>query len=334
MKTSPKTIAVLGAGSWGCALALVLAENKIPVNLWGHNLAAMQALRATRKNNYLPDHILPDLIHICDQIEEALHHARGILIVVPSDGFTDIVKQIMSHHAQHLPIAWGTKGLGHDAELLSTTAQKILGTEASLCVLSGPSFASEVAQKQPTAITAASIDDSAQFWQSQLHNDYFRVYTSHDLIGAQLGGACKNVLAIAVGIAEGLGFGSNTRAALMTRGFAELLRLGHAMHAQEATLTGLSGMGDLILTCGENQSRNRRFGVAIGQGQEMSAIKKSIGQVIEGKQTAKLVYQLAQRLQIEMPIVEQVYHILYNGLNPRIAVKTLLERAPTQELPF
>ena len=331
MTTRKLPIAVLGAGSWGCALALVLAHNHVPVHLWGHDPDAMQILKQTRRSKYLPDIVLPDLIQVYDNIDTALNHIAGILIVVPSNAFTDMLKQIIKNHTQHLPIAWGTKGLANNAELLSTQAQQLLGETAQLCVLSGPSFALEVAKQQPTAITAASHDQSAHFWQTQLHNDYFRVYTSQDMIGAQLGGACKNVLAIAVGIADGLGLGANARAALMTRGFAELLRLGQAMGAQGSTLTGLSGMGDLILTCSESQSRNRRFGVAIGQGQNISTIKQTIGQVIEGEKTTQLVYQLAQKLNISMPITEQVYQILYHHQDARAAVKALLERAPTIE---
>jgi glycerol-3-phosphate dehydrogenase (NAD(P)+) len=327
--TSP--IAVLGAGSWGCALALVLADNGIVVNLWGHTESDMLALKSTRKNKYLPDCVLPDLIHVCIDIHEALDECSAILIVVPSHAFIDILKKIIAAQKQHLPIAWGTKGLTDNSELLSNAAKTLLGDKAKLCVLSGPSFASEVVQKQPTAITAASEDDSTYFWQTQLHTDYFRIYRSADMIGAQLGGACKNVLAIAVGIADGLGFGANTRAALMTRGFAELLRLGKAMGAQETTLMGLSGIGDLILTCSENQSRNRRFGVAIGQGQNLNDIKQNIGQVIEGEKTTQLVYQLAQTLNISMPITEQIYSILYKNQDAKQAVKTLLERAPTEE---
>ncbi len=237
---------------------------------------------------------------------------------MPSHAFTDILHQIIKCHAQQLPIAWGTKGLTQDAELLSMSAQHLLGKTAQLCVLSGPTFALEVAQQQPSAITCASLDNSALFWQTQLHNHYFRVYTSHDIIGTQMGGACKNVLAIAVGIADGLGLGSNARAALITRGFAELFRLGKAM-------------GDLILTCSDNQSRNRRFGVGIGQGLPIAEIKQTIGQVVEGEQTTKLIYQLAQKLKINMPITEQVYNILYQGQNAKLAVKALLERAPTEE---
>jgi glycerol-3-phosphate dehydrogenase (NAD(P)+) len=328
---STAPITVLGAGSWGCALALVLADNGIPVHLWGHSKTEMQQLKQTRRNKYLPDCVLPDLIHVCVDIHEALDQSSAILIVVPSHAFIEIIQKIIACDATHLPIAWGTKGLTENCELLSDAAKKLLGDKAKLCVLSGPSFAIEVAQKQPTAITAASEDDSAYFWQTQLHTDYFRVYTSADMIGAQLGGACKNVLAIAVGIADGLGFGANTRAALMTRGFAEILRLGKAMGAQQATLMGLSGIGDLILTCNENQSRNRRFGLALGQGQNISQIQKNIGQVVEGEKTTQLVYQLAQKLEISMPITEEVYNILYKHQNAKQAVKSLLERAPTEE---
>lgn len=328
--TSP--IAVLGAGAWGCALALVLADNKIPVNLWGHTESDILTLKKTRTHKYLTEVKLPDLITVNENLQDALTNAAAILIVVPSFAFTDVIQKIIACNAAHLPIAWGTKGLTEQCELLSTAAKNLLGDKAKLCVLSGPSFATEVAQKQPTAITAASEDDSSYFWQTQLHTDYFRVYRSADMIGAQLGGACKNVLAIAVGIADGLGFGANTRAALMTRGVAEILRLGKVMGAQESTLMGLSGIGDLILTCSENQSRNRRFGVAIGEGKKnLDDIRKQIGQVIEGEVTAKLVYELSQRLNIQMPITEQIYQILYKGQNAKLAVKTLLERAPTEE---
>ena len=322
-------IAVLGVGSWGYALALVLADNHVPVRLWGHRIESMRALFSTRENKYLPGFPLPDTVEICYTLDDALRDVAGILIVVPSDALIPLLEKIKPN--AQIPIAWGTKGLGNDAELLSSQAAQILGKQAKLCVISGPSFAKEVVQKQPTAVTAASADDSAYFWQKQLHNDYFRVYTSTDIIGAQLGGAFKNVLAIAVGIAEGLGLGSNARAALMTRGFAELLRLGRALNAQDDTLMGLSGIGDLILTCSENQSRNRRFGLGLGQGKNAQDLKREIGQVVEGEHTAKLVYQLAQRLKINMPITEQMYQILYEGKDAKSAVKALLERAPTDE---
>lgn len=326
-------IALLGAGAWGSALALVLANNGIPVHLWGHNPDLMDLLTRQGENTrYLPGFLFPDLITPFNDISAALQGVAAILVVVPSHAFADILQEIVANKAQDLPLAWGTKGLTKDAELLSTCAQQLLGKHAKLCVLSGPSFATEVAAKKPTAITAASRDDSAHFWQTQLHNDYFRVYTSTDMIGAQLGGACKNVLAIAVGIADGLNLGSNARAALMTRGFAEMLRLGQAMGAQDQTLMGLSGIGDLILTCTENQSRNRRFGLAIGKGEPLPAVKASIGQVIEGEQTAKLIYQLAQKCSVSMPIVEQVYKILYEGQSASWAVKELLMREPKDEI--
>lgn len=318
---STAPIAVLGAGSWGCALALVLADNGIPVHL----------VKTTPSHTYLSEQKLPGLIRVYDDMRNALQNCAGILIVTPSGAFIDMIQKIMTCNAQHLPIAWGTKGLTKNCELLSDAAKNLLGAHAKLCVLSGPSFAGEVIAKQPTAITAASHDDSALFWQTQLHTDYFRIYTSHDMVGAQLGGACKNILAIAVGIAAGLGLGANTRAALMTRGFAEILRLAKAMGAQESTLMGLSGMGDIILTCSDNQSRNRRFGVAIGEGQNLNDIRQHIGRVIEGETATQIIYQLAQRLNIEMPITEQVYQILYNGQNAKLAVKTLLERVPTEE---
>jgi glycerol-3-phosphate dehydrogenase (NAD(P)+) len=333
MNKIDQPIAVLGAGAWGSALALVLADNGLRVHLWGHNPIDMQKIAKTRENSrYLPGVLFPESITICEHFDKALENAGALLIVVPSHAFTQTLQQIKMHSASHLPIAWGTKGLTQDVELLSSSAQHLLGKDAKLCVLSGPSFASDVAAKKPTAITAASLDKSAYFWQTQLHNDYFRVYTSDDMIGAQLGGACKNVLAIAVGIADGLDLGRNARAALMTRGFAEIRRLGNAMHAKESTLMGLSGIGDLILTCTENESRNRRFGFAIGKGEALADIRRTIGQVIEGEQTAQLIYQLAQTLNVSMPITEQVYNILYQGQDAAKTVQYLLMREAKDEV--
>lgn len=332
--TNPSSIAVLGAGSWGTALAVLLANNGNCVNLWGHNEAAMTAMAQTRCNQrYLPDITLPEKLVPYFDLRIALAGVRDILVVVPSHGFKTTIEMIKPLLAKDARICWATKGLEpNTGRLLETTVSECLGSTIPRAVLSGPSFAYEVAKGLPTAITLASTDKQfAADLTQRLHNKTFRVYTSDDLVGVQLGGAIKNVLAIAAGISDGLGFGANARSALITRGLAELVRLGLAMGGRLETFMGLAGMGDLVLTCTDNQSRNRRFGLALGQGKTATEAEIAIGQVVEGAKNAKEVYQLASRLQIEMPITEQIYHILYHHISARNAVTTLLSRVPKAE---
>lgn len=322
-------IAVLGAGSWGTALAVLLSRNGIPCRLWGHHAAHVEALTAARRNlRYLPGVEFPANLRPTAELADALDGARLILVAVPSHAFRDILHRVSRFAPKRPRIAWASKGLesgtGH---LLHRVVAEVFGEATPAAVISGPTFAAEVAAGLPTAVTVASTDaDYAREVAGLLHNDHFRAYTSNDIIGVQLGGAAKNVLAIAAGVADGLGFGANTRAALITRGLAEMIRLGLAIGGRSETLMGLAGVGDLILTCTDDQSRNRRFGLGLGRGLAPTEIADQIGQEIEGIGTARLIYQLASECAVEMPICEQVFRILNDDLAPVEAVRNLLVR--------
>lgn len=329
-------VAVLGAGSWGTALALLLARNGHNVRLWAHRPERVAELRAERCNRrYLPGAPFPETLDPIAELPMAVAGAELVLVSVPSHAFRGMLVQVQPDWPAGAKLAWATKGLElHSGRLLHQVAEDIFGAELPTAVLSGPTFAGEVAANQPTAITVASRQpEFASRLVALLHNERFRAYTSDDMIGAQLGGATKNVLAIAAGVADGLGFGANARAALITRGLAEMMRLGLALGGKPETLMGLAGVGDLILTCTDDQSRNRRFGLGLGRGEAREIIASRIGQEIEGIPTAKIIHDLAQRHGIEMPITEQIYKILYEGLAPLEAVRNLLIREPKSEMP-
>ncbi len=328
-------LAVLGSGSWGTALAILAARNGNPTMLWGHNPENIELLKQSRVNQqYLPKAPFPDLLNVTSEVERVTSFADFLLIAVPSHAFKQTLIKINPHLKKSHKIAWATKGFSNDSgELLHQTLANTFGTGISCAALSGPTFASEVAENLPTAVTIASENSLFSEQLAEIFsNPRFRVYTSTDIIGVQIGGAVKNVLAIAAGIADGLGFGANTRAALITRGLTEIQRLGKKLGGKPESFVGLAGLGDLILTCTDNQSRNRRFGLAIGQGKTQESAKKDIGQEIEGIATAKNTYQLAKQHAIEMPIVEQVYKVLYTGLDPTIAVQNLLLRDQKAEI--
>ncbi len=320
-------ISVLGAGSWGTALAMLLARNGHTVRLWDHNPAHVTELAERRENQrYLPGIPLPENLQMSLELKPVLQ-TDLLLLVIPSHAFATMLDRINPHLPSETGIAWATKGLAGEGQLLSQVARQQLGNRP-LAAISGPSFASEVAKDLPTALTVAATDNHhATRWADVLHGGNFRIYTNSDIIGVQIGGAVKNVMAIAAGIADGLGFGANTRAALITRSLTEISRLGIALGAQTETFMGLAGLGDLVLTCTDNQSRNRRMGLALAQGLNMTQAREEIGQEVEGLGTAKLVHQLAQKLEVEMPITEQVYQVLYQGLPPCEAVNNLLARS-------
>lgn len=327
-------VGVLGAGSWGTALALVLAENGHRVRLWGHHPEHVLDLAAIRINaRYLPGVQLPEAIQPTPDLREAVLGSSQLIVAVPSHAFRSTLLAIKGLNPRAFGLTWATKGLELETGYpLHRVVDEVFGCSTPSAVLSGPSFAGEVARRQPTAVTLASKSHShLDHLVALFHTPRFRPYSSEDVIGVELGGAVKNVLAIAAGLADGLGFGANARAALITRGLREMIRLGTRLGGQAETLMGLSGVGDLILTCTDNQSRNRRFGLGLGQGRSHEEVSLEIGQEIEGIPTARIVRRLALEHGIEMPITEQVHAILYEGLNPREAVSNLLLRDPKPE---
>ena len=329
------TLSILGAGSWGTALALQAARNGCPTVLWGHNRDHMAQIAQQRENRrYLAGFPFPSNLIVTDSLQTAVISSDLILLVVPSHAFRNTLQAIKPLLTANQSVIWATKGFDcQQGALLSDISHEILGAGIRTAVLSGPTFAKEVAAGLPTALTIASASDQlAGQLTGILHNPTFRNYTSHDMTGVQVGGACKNVLAIAAGIADGLGFGANTRAALITRGLSEIMRLGINLGGQADTFMGLTGLGDLILTCTDNQSRNRRFGLALGQGKSRAQALQDIGQEVEGISAAHEAYLLSQKHQVDMPITEQVYKVLFEDLNPKAAVHNLLARDQKPEI--
>ena len=327
-------IAILGAGSWGTALALLAARNGCKTLLWGHNKEQIAIMAKLRKNQrYLPNHPFPENLSVTADIAEIGVFSDLILVCVPSHAFKNTLIQLKPHVSSHVKIAWASKGFNpDDGSLLHQIVAELFSVQTPAAILSGPTFALEVANNLPTAITIASSQTAfAKELSNILHSDFFRTYTSSDVIGVEVGGAVKNVLAIAAGIADGLGFGANTRAALITRGLNEIIRLGIKLGGNPETFMGLAGLGDLILTCTDNQSRNRRFGLALGLGKDQASATLEIGQEIEGISAAKETYLLAKKYAIDMPIIEQTYKVLYEGLMPRTAVQNLLGREQKPE---
>lgn len=328
------TVTVLGAGSWGTALAMQLDRaGSVPI-LWDWDAAHMEALRLARCNEkFLPGHRLPDSLILEPDLESAVRAADEILIVVPSHAFVSVITQIGPWLKPGQGIAWACKGLEPGTgQFLHEPARRLFGDSRPLAVVTGPSFAVEVAARLPTAVTVAGTDPAFCARIARLlHGGSFRAYTSDDIVGAELGGSLKNVLAIATGICDGMGLGDNARAALITRGLAEMMRLGRILGAREQTLMGLTGMGDLVLTCTGNLSRNRRLGLALGAGRSLEQALAEIGQVVEGVKTAAEVWRLARRHGVEMPISEQVYGILHLGRDPHECLRDLLSREQKHE---
>ncbi|OEF22730.1 NAD(P)H-dependent glycerol-3-phosphate dehydrogenase [Vibrio rumoiensis] len=326
---------VIGAGSYGTSLAIALARNGSKVILWGHNPDHMSALEYDRSNEeFLPGIDFPESLIIESDLEVAVSSARDLLVVVPSHVFGTVLKNVKPHLRDDSRICWATKGLEPETgRLLKDVAEEVLGTDISLAVLSGPTFAKELAAGMPTAISVSSPDEQfVDDLQETIHcSKTFRVYANSDFIGMQLGGAVKNVIAIGAGMSDGIGFGANARTALITRGLAEMCRLGAALGAQPETFMGMAGLGDLVLTCTDNQSRNRRFGLALGQGKDVENAQLEIGQVVEGYRNTKEVWVLANRMGVEMPIVEQIYEVLYKGKDARQAAQDLLARQKKSE---
>jgi glycerol-3-phosphate dehydrogenase (NAD(P)+) len=294
----------------------------------------MAVLAQDRQNKrYLPGHPFPVNLSVTSDLTEIAAFSNLILVCVPSHAFKNTLIKLKPYLSNEIKIAWASKGFNpDDGSLLHEIVAGIFSAQTPAAILSGPTFAHEVAANLPTAITIASSQpDFAKQLAGILHGGLFRIYTSSDVIGVEVGGAVKNVLAIAAGIADGLGFGANTRAALITRGLNEIIRLGIKLGGKQETFMGLAGLGDLILTCTDNQSRNRRFGLALGLGKDRAAAIQEIGQEIEGISAAKETFLLAKKYAIDMPITEQTYKVLYEGLAPRTAVQNLLAREQKAE---
>ena len=322
-------IAVLGAGSWGTALAALLARNGRETVLWGRDEAVLAAIaRSARNEKYLPGQRLPDRLAIEPNLSRAVEAAGEWLVAVPSHAFEELVAGLAGMPASPSGLLWATKGLDpRSGRLLHEVAAELLPSGVPLGVLSGPTFAGEVARRLPTAVTLAATDAGfAREWAARLSNARFRVYTSDDLVGVQIAGGVKNVLAVAAGIADGLGFGANTRAALIARGLSEMVRLGEAAGGRPATFMGLAGLGDLVLTCTDDQSRNRRFGLALARGVPPAQAVAAVGQVVEGIETSAQVLALSRRYGIEMPICEQVRAVVTGASSAGDAVQALLAR--------
>ncbi len=332
---SSSPIAILGAGAWGTALAILLARNGQATLLWGRNPQFMQTLASDACNaRFLPGIPFPPALQVSSNLAEVCAQAEDFLLAVPSHGFRSTLQQLSQYFSAKNRLAWASKGLEpNSGELLHKVVADVLGAAQPVAVVSGPTFAQEVARGLPTAVTvAASSAEYAQYWATRLHSESFRVYTSDDIPGVELGGALKNVLAIAAGIADGLGFGANTRAALISRGLAEMMRLGVRLGGQRETFMGLAGLGDLVLTSTDDLSRNRRLGLALARGESLDSALAAIGQVVEGVPTAREMIHLAEKLDVEMPITEQVYNVLYENCPPRVAVQNLLNREQKAEI--
>ncbi|MBC7106492.1 MAG: NAD(P)H-dependent glycerol-3-phosphate dehydrogenase [Firmicutes bacterium] len=330
-------IAVLGAGSWGTALAVLLAGKGHQVALWGRDPQFAAQLEEVRENlRYLPGVRLPGGIRVTADLGEALHRAGVVVLAVPSHAFRDVVRLAGPLLGAGTVVVNAAKGL-EEASLarLSQVFAEVAGPErlGRFVALSGPSHAEEVGRRLPTAVVVAGPDPAvAEYVQELCMTPFFRVYTTPALVGVELGGALKNIIALGTGIADGLGLGDNTRAALMTRGLAEITRLGVVLGANPLTFAGLTGVGDLIVTCTSMHSRNRRAGMAIGRGATLEQALGEVRMVVEGVRTTVAARRLAARHSVSMPITEQIYRVLFEGLPPEAAVANLMTRTRTQEM--
>jgi len=328
-------VSVLGSGSWGTALAAVLARNDVPTTLWGRNAAGIEEMQTTRRNaRYLPELELPATLRCTHDLDEAVRSAKVLLIVTPSHAFGELIDRIAANVAPDAGVAWATKGFDPASGrfLHEIVAERLPGVAAA--IVTGPSFAREVALDLPTAVTVHSADAAfAQRMADLLHSTRFRAYTGSDMIGAELGGAMKNVLAVATGVADGMRLGLNARAGMITRGLNEMLRLGAAIGARAETLMGLAGLGDLVLTCTGDLSRNRRLGLALGRGVGLRQAVAEIGQVVESIETVDTVMRLAARHGVELPISQGVQRVLHEQITPTEALRQLLAREQKAEYP-
>ncbi len=333
---SRPVVAVLGAGSWGTALAALIARHGHPTTLWGRDAAMIDAIDSRHENpRYLPGIPLPQSLHATSDLASALTGCDLVLVVVPSHAFAETLRGLAPHRPAHAGVAWATKGFEPGSgRFLHEVAGEILPADVPLAVVTGPSFAKEVAAGLPTALTVHSDTPAfAQQMAEVLHGPAFRAYTGDDMLGAELGGAMKNVLAVATGVADGMNLGLNARAGLITRGLNEMLRLNLAIGGKAETLMGLAGLGDLVLTCTGDLSRNRRLGLALGRGQSIDEAVREIGQVVESLQTAEEVMRQADRHGVELPISSHVRDVLRGSITPAEGLKQLMGREQKPEYP-
>jgi glycerol-3-phosphate dehydrogenase (NAD(P)+) len=336
MSAAKPAIAVLGAGSWGTALAALLARHDYPTVLWGRDRERTGAIAARHENaRYLPGISLPDSLRASNDLAATVAAADLLLVVTPSHAFHETLSALAPHRRPGVGVSWATKGFEPGSgRFLHEVAADVLGADVPLAVVTGPSFAKEVALGLPTAVTVHSDrEDFAQTVADALHGPAFRAYTGSDMLGAELGGAMKNVLAVATGIADGMSLGLNARAGLITRGLNEMLRLNAALGGRAETLMGLAGLGDLVLTCTGDLSRNRRLGLALGRGQSLREAVAEIGQVVESVQTADEVNRLAERRGVEVPISMLVQQVLHEEITPAEGLKIILAREQKPEYP-
>lgn len=337
-----KQTAVIGAGSWGTALAKLLGDKGEKVLLWGHNPDHIAALQKDRENKkYLPGAKIPETVYPINDLAAAVEDAQCVVMVIPSHGYRAVFEQLVPMLQDRAIVVSAVKGIENNTlqtmtqVMQDTLQQKGFEQSIHLGVLSGPSFAAEVAVEQPTAVTVAFANKGAACAVQELFSThFFRVYTSSDVIGLELSAAMKNVVAIAAGICDGLGFGLNTRAALITRGLAEITRLGVRLGAHPLTFSGLGGLGDLVLTCTGSLSRNRTVGLKLGEGKSLVQALAEMTMVAEGVKTTKSCYNLARKNDVEMPILEQTYQVLYENKECRQAVQDLFQRSLKEEIAF
>jgi glycerol-3-phosphate dehydrogenase (NAD(P)+) len=325
-----KNLTIIGGGSWGTALALVLAPRFPKLHLWVYEADLAERMRETRINDvYLPGFPLPGNIEVTSDLAQALNGAETVLSVVPSHLVKGLYQQMAPMLKESMLFVSATKGLENGTLLrMSEIIGGVVGPTARVAVISGPSFAKEVARCEPTALVAASVDpEAAAEVQAAFSGPTFRVYTSSDPIGVEIGGSIKNVVAIGAGVLHGLGLGNNAMAALITRGLAEMTRLAVAMGGKPQTLAGLAGLGDLVLTCNGDLSRNRTVGVELAKGRRLEEITGSMKMVAEGVKTTNAAVDLAKRYSVEMPIAEQMYQVLHEGISPKAAIQRLMERS-------
>ncbi|MED4462890.1 NAD(P)H-dependent glycerol-3-phosphate dehydrogenase [Metabacillus fastidiosus] len=330
-------IGVLGAGSWGTALSIVLADNGHEVRLWGHREQLIKEINETRKNEkYLPGVELPESITGYTHLEETLSDVKTIVLAIPTKALREVLKQVSNIVKEPVTIVHVSKGIEPDTLLrISEIIEQEMSADKlkDVVVLSGPSHAEEVSLRQITTVTSSSKNmDAAKYVQDLFMNQNFRVYTNPDIIGVEIGGALKNIIALCAGITDGLGYGDNAKAALMTRGLAEIARLGSKMGGNPLTFSGLTGIGDLIVTCTSVHSRNWRAGNLLGKGQNLDEVLNNMGMVVEGVRTTKAAYQLAEKYDVQMPITEALYNVLFNGKKAKEVVDSLMARVKTHEM--